>query len=86
MSIEKDNNMASEKIGSQTAIDVADLHKSFAKGKKAEDEVRVLDGVSFTVPSGSIVAFLGHNGAENYVGSNLIDAYYEGFRHSYGLR
>ncbi|MGV0335626.1 ATP-binding cassette domain-containing protein [Corynebacterium kroppenstedtii] len=63
MSIEKDNNMASEKIGSQTAIDVADLHKSFAKGKKAEDEVRVLDGVSFTVPSGSIVAFLGHNGA-----------------------
>ena len=47
-----------------TAIDVRGLEKSYKAGPGAsEDRLRVLDGVDFDVPRGSIFALLGSNGA-----------------------
>ncbi len=41
-------------------ITVKDLHKVYHQGKR---EVRALDGVSLTVPAGSIHGIIGHSGA-----------------------
>jgi ABC-2 type transport system ATP-binding protein len=46
---------------SDIAIKAVGLTKSFAAGK--DSPVTVLDGISFEVPRGAIVSFLGHNGA-----------------------
>ncbi|MDR0908347.1 MAG: ATP-binding cassette domain-containing protein [Spirochaetaceae bacterium] len=43
------------------AIEVKDLHKSFKK--KHRERLSVLEGLSFTVPKGTIFALLGSNGA-----------------------
>lgn len=57
--------MQHAEINSDIAISVSGLNKSFMKkgGKKGDSRISVLEDISFDVPSGTIVAFLGHNGA-----------------------
>ena len=44
------------------AIDARDLVKTYAAGR-GKDPVRALDGLSLTIPAGSVFGLLGPNGA-----------------------
>jgi ABC-2 type transport system ATP-binding protein len=48
---------------SPTALDAVDLIKTYRSGGRKKQEVRALDGVSFSVPAGIVFGLLGPNGA-----------------------
>jgi len=48
---------------SGSALDVVDLVKIYRSGGRKKQEVRALDGASFSVPAGTIFGLLGPNGA-----------------------
>ncbi|NVM34455.1 MAG: ATP-binding cassette domain-containing protein [Candidatus Lokiarchaeota archaeon] len=55
----------------EMAIEVKDLKKYF-KGKKGFDDVKALNGISFSVKSGEIFGLLGPNGAGKTTTINII--------------
>lgn len=58
-------------VGGADALRVVDLHKEFRSGFLRR-RLRGIEGVSFTVPRGSIFALLGHNGAGKTTTINCI--------------
>jgi len=54
---------SAERASATPALEVADLVKTYRSGGRKKTEVRALDGVSFSVPAGTVFGLLGPNGA-----------------------